>query len=322
METIMPPSFDDADPPLVSVVIPTYNRAASVVEAIDSTLAQTYPAMEIIVVDDGSTDDTREVVPRRYPQVRYFHQENGGVATARNFGIREARGEFVAFLDSDDLWLPGKTEKQVACFKQYPDVGLVYTDADFFDDTGPARVLRSRTSKAEFSTGDMVVNLFTRFSLHTPTVMMRKAVFETVGYFDEELRAVNDDNLWIRVAVRYPLRLIAEPLVHVRRVPGHHIAYPENSFNYFKKHLELIQTRYPEVAERLGPDLIRWRTRALYRGRAYTYFTQGQLEKARMAYKEVLQHFPWDMQSRLYFACAHLPVGWVDQMRSLKQKMG
>ena len=93
----MSPSFDDADPPLGSVVIPTYNRAASVVEAIDSVLAQTYPAMEIIVVDDGSTDDTREVVPRRYPQVRYFHQENGGVARARNRGIREARGEFVAF---------------------------------------------------------------------------------------------------------------------------------------------------------------------------------------------------------------------------------
>jgi len=187
----------DADHPLVSVIIPTYNRAASIGEAIESALAQAYPAMEIIVVDDGSTDDTRQSIAHRYPQVRYFHQENGGVARARNRGIREARGEFIAFLDSDDLWLPGKIEKQVACFKQYPDVGLVYTDADFFDDTGPARVFRARTSKTEFSTGDMVVNLFTRFSLHTPTVMMRRAVFQTVGYFDEELKAVSDDNLWI-----------------------------------------------------------------------------------------------------------------------------
>jgi len=318
----MSASSDNADHPLVSVVIPTYNRAASIGEALDSVLAQTYPAMEIIVVDDGSTDDTRQILMQRYPQVRYFHQENGGVSRARNRAIREARGEFIAFLDSDDLWLPDKTEKQVACFKQHPDAGLVHTDADFLDNTGPEPVLLARTSKTQFSTGDIVVNLFTRFSLNTQTVMMRKAVFQTVGYFDEELRALEDDNLWIRVAIRYPLRLVAEPLVHIQRLPGPHLSQMEHSFPYFIKHIELIQTRYPEVAERLGPALIRWRTRALYRGRAYTYFTQGQLEKARMAYKETLQHFPWDIQSYLYFACAHLPVGWVDQMRSLKQKMG
>ncbi len=307
--------------PLVSVVIPTYNRAASLVEAIDSVLAQTYPEMEIIVVDDGSTDDTRKIIPQRYPQVRYFHQENNGVSRARNLGIREARGEFIAFLDSDDLWLSDKTEKQVACFNQYPDVGLVYTDLDVYDSTGSQPVLGMRSSKAEFSTGDMVVNLFTRFSPITSTVMMRKAVFETVGYFDEELKAVNDDNLWIRVAVRYPFRHIPEALMHFRRVPGPHIAYSENSFNYFKKHIELIQTRYPEVAEYLGPALIRRQTRALYRGRAYTYFTQGQLDKARMAYKETLQNFPWDVRSYLYFACAHLPIGWIEPLKALKRKI-
>ena len=311
----------DADHPLVSVIIPTYNRAASIGEAIESALAQAYPAMEIIVVDDGSTDDTQQIVTHRYPQVRYFHQENRGVASARNRGVREARGELIAFLDSDDLWLPGKIEKQVACLNQYPDVGLVHTDVDCFDDTGPERVLRRRISKADFSTGDIVTNLFTKFSLYPQSVMMRKVVFQAVGYFDEELKAVSDDNLWIRIAIRYPIRLIAEPLVHARRLPGPHIAYPENSFHYFKKHLELIQTRYPEVAERLGPELIRRRTRALYRGRAYTYFEQGQFEKARMAYRETLRHFPFDIQSYFYFACAHLPIKWVDRLKAIKQKI-
>src|SRR5690606_20987586 len=109
---------------MVSVVIPAYNVGPHIAEAIESVLAQDYPQVEIVVVDDGSKDDTAEVVATRYPQVSLIRKENGGAATARNAGIRAARGEFVAFLDADDIWLPGKLTAQIDYLRAHPDVAM------------------------------------------------------------------------------------------------------------------------------------------------------------------------------------------------------
>src|SRR5687768_1729437 len=124
---------------LVSVVIPTYNRAYCVRRAIDSALAQTYPHLEVIVVDDGSTDGTAELMRTAYGhdgRVRYHRQANGGVSAARNRGIALARGEYVALLDSDDRWKPWKLQAQVACLEHAPDVGMVWTDMEAVDPDG------------------------------------------------------------------------------------------------------------------------------------------------------------------------------------------
>jgi glycosyltransferase involved in cell wall biosynthesis len=125
--------------PLVSVVIPTFNRAYCLERTIDSALVQTYRRVEIVVVDDGSTDDTQKLIDRRYgadSRVRYHYQENGGVVSARNKGFSLARGEYVALLDSDDAWFPWKIELQLACFAQRADLGMVWTDMEAVDSQG------------------------------------------------------------------------------------------------------------------------------------------------------------------------------------------
>ena len=122
--------------PTVSVVIPTYNRALMVKEAIQSVLDQTYSDFEIIVVDDGSTDDTREVVTAFADKVRYVFQENSGRSNARNRAIHMARGRYIAFLDSDDLYMPHKLDMQVACMEKVPEFGMVYSTAVCIDEQG------------------------------------------------------------------------------------------------------------------------------------------------------------------------------------------
>src|SRR5439155_12157099 len=120
----------------VSVVIPSYNRAYIVGQAIESALQQTHRPVEVLVADDGSTDDTRRVVEGYGPPVRYFYQPNAGVSAARNLGLRHARGEFIALLDSDDWWLPWKVEAQVRLLRAFPDVGMVWTDMAAVDEAG------------------------------------------------------------------------------------------------------------------------------------------------------------------------------------------
>src|SRR4051812_14761864 len=127
---------------LVSVLIPTYNRAREVVVAIESALRQTYSNIELIVVDDGSTDDTRRLIAGYDDRVRYLYQENAGVSAARNFAMRHARGEFLAFLDSDDVWKNWRIESQVAALRRHPEAGLAWTDMTAVDDTG--RVIDER----------------------------------------------------------------------------------------------------------------------------------------------------------------------------------
>src|SRR5262245_11344519 len=118
--------------PLVSTIIPSYNRAGFVIAAVESALAQTYEKQEIIVIDDGSTDQTKQRLERYAKKIRYVYQENQVVAAARNTGVRVSRGEWFAFLDADDLWSPDKLERQLECINQKSEVGLVHTNVFFF----------------------------------------------------------------------------------------------------------------------------------------------------------------------------------------------
>lgn len=149
-DPIIPPvCAGPGQPGLVSVLIPTYNRDYILGAAIESVLSQTYRPIEVIVVDDGSTDNTRALVGKFGPEVRYIYQENAGLAPARNTGLAAARGEFVAFQDSDDLWVPWKLQVQVAIMRRRPEVGLVWTDMTAIDPQG--KVLRERHLRTMYS---------------------------------------------------------------------------------------------------------------------------------------------------------------------------
>lgn len=198
--------------PKVSVIIPTYNRAHYITEAIESVLAQTYSHFEIIVIDDGSTDDTREILKKYTDKMKYLYQPNQGVAVARNRGLREARGEYVAFLDSDDCWVAEKLEKQVAYLNEHPEVAVVCAEVFLIDSAGCVlRHLRhDPTLPLTFD------NLFDQSLVHVPTTLVRKRCVEAVGGFDPSLRTSQDYDLWLRMSHRWPFHYMDEPLAKYR----------------------------------------------------------------------------------------------------------
>lgn len=212
MKTASSPAVDPADDPVVSVVIPTFNRASLLPRTLESVLAQTFGAFEILVVDDGSEDDTAEVVVRMAdPRIRYLAMpENRGVAAARNHGLAEARGEFIAFLDSDDEWFPEKLERQVACFRDGPpELGLVYTGVQDLHERGERRIQRPTHR------GDLYETLLLGNVVHGggSNVMIRRTVVDVVGGFDETLPAIEDFDYWLRIARHFTLDFVSDVLL-------------------------------------------------------------------------------------------------------------
>ena len=215
---------------LVSVVIPTYNRAHSLGAAIDSALAQTHANLDIVVVDDGSSDDTGELVARRYgaePRLTYLRQQNAGVSAARNAGLRVARGSYVALLDSDDAWEKWKIELQLRCLDRFPQAGMIWTDMkavgpdgrvisprflrtmyraayrwfptsdSLFKSSAPLDSLGCRALPADAQgrvyCGDISSPMVMGNLVHTPTVLLRRSRLEQVELFDETLRLAGED---------------------------------------------------------------------------------------------------------------------------------
>jgi glycosyltransferase involved in cell wall biosynthesis len=205
------------DNALVSAIIPTYNRGYIVGKAIDSILAQTYKNIEIIVVDDGSTDDTQEKLEKYGERIRVVYQRNSGVAAARNCGIRASRGEIVAFLDSDDIWLPRKIEQQVSVF-QRSGTGIVCCLGNGIQKLwdGTARnVFDVGLFKPTCNQGiwlNVTEILTTRFIVLCQLVAIRREVFDRMGYFDESIHFLEDHDLLLRLSIEGPWGFIREPL--------------------------------------------------------------------------------------------------------------
>ena len=212
-----------SETPKVSVVITAYNAARWIEETLDSVLAQTYRDYEVVVVDDGSTDDTQAIVARYAPPVRYIHQENRGQPAARNVGIRSARGTYVAFVDADDLWLPQKLARQMSLFESTPNLGLVYSDAYVFDsDSGITQ--RRVNSVGRLPENDIFLPLLMGNFIPSPTPIVRRDALESAGYFDESpdvhMGGGEDWDMWLRIAAHQSAGAISEPLARYRVHPS------------------------------------------------------------------------------------------------------
>lgn len=204
--------------PKVSVIIPTYQRAHVVSQAIESVLAQTYRDYEIIVVIDGSTDNTEEVLARFGDKITVICQKNKGLAGARNTGIRASQGQYIAFLDDDDLWVSNKLEKQLAYFETNPTIGLVYSDGFFFNEKG---VLPDKwTSVYPPPQIWHFLTLFERNVILVSTVVVRRECLDKVGLFDETLRSCEDYDLWLRIIEKFSIYFLNEPLGFYRQSPN------------------------------------------------------------------------------------------------------
>jgi len=201
--------------PLISVIIPTYNHGQFVTQAVDSVLQQTLHPLEVIVVDDGSTDETREKLRCYGERIRYIYQTNQHLSAARNTGIKLARGEWVAFLDSDDMWHPQKLERQLLAIRKLPQPAPIGTDTFRFTTSLPALEMRFQGNPRvqQFGLRDMVYGV--SFGSGSG-ILVPKSHLEKAGLFDESLRAVEDWDLWLRLAAHTPLAKVCECLTFIR----------------------------------------------------------------------------------------------------------
>jgi len=197
--------------PLVSVIIPTFNYGRFVTEAIDSVLSQDYHPLEIIVVDDGSTDNTSERLAIYGTRIRYIRQNNRGLSAARNRGIRHAKGEWVGLLDADDVWHPEKLKIQLGAITGREDVALVGSPAVLSLRRGTLPLPNVR----ELTVRDFVVSS----RMGPSSVLIRRRCFDVVGLFDESLGSVEDRDMWLRIAARFPCVLVDSPCWWYRHHP-------------------------------------------------------------------------------------------------------
>jgi glycosyltransferase involved in cell wall biosynthesis len=333
--------------PLVSVVIPTYNRASLVTRAVESALAQTYAPVEVVVVDDGSTDDTRARLGREFEgdaRVRCVYQPNGGPARARNAGFAEARGAYLALLDSDDRWHPWKLAAQVACMERQPELGMTWTDMAMVDPSGrvadPAH-LRTMYSAyglvaieqifprsvplreiipemapvvggARLRMGEIFSRMILGSLVHTSTVLLRRERLQRVGGFDESLRRTGEDyDFHLRTCREGPVGLLDLATIHYQQ------GMPDRlTADHLKVHMMENALRTVERAiarDRAAIDLpestLRKRLARLHASIALERLQRGEPALARRHYLESLRRRPWQPELAKPLLFALLPGG-------------
>jgi len=287
-------SFISHKPSLVSVIIPTYNYGAYVSVAIESVLAQTYTHVEIIVVDDGSTDNTKEITSTYGERISYFKQKNQGVSVARNFGFSQAKGDYILFLDADDWLKPNAVQQRVHMLDRQKDYGWVYGPCSYDDIAG--KDVTSNFDRYDFAyrkkrKGNLLAYLLMGELVHPSTIMLRRAVLEDVGLFKEHLKNLEDFDLWVRVAQKYTAGFVASNDVVC-------VAHQDSASNVntggYGILLDILQTA---VAER--PDVVRsigkvWGARLaeVMAGHADQLLQDNKKEEARKQVTQAIKHNP------------------------------
>lgn len=268
---------------LVSVVIPAYNAAGFIARAVDSVLAQTWQRREILVVNDGSTDATVQVLEAYGDAIRVIHQANGGLSSARNRGIKEAAGELIAFLDADDRWLPDKLARQVAILAANPEIGFcsTRTRVEAPDGTASGEWLCPQLE------GTLLRTLFLRNGSIPGSgsgVMARRHLFDRVGRFDQTLRSLEDIDMWMRLAAVTGYACIDEPLTVIVKHPDSMSRnldiMREAALRVMRKNRPLLPPRDRGGPWRAGyasvlADYAKWEYRQGRRGRAMWRLLEG-----------------------------------------------
>lgn len=309
---------------LVSVILPTHNAARYILEAVESALKQVYPNKEIIVVDDGSTDNTRDVLASYLDKIVYVSQENRGVSSARNTAIQHARGELIAFLDADDIWLPNKLDTQMRFLANHPKVELLFSDAEIFNSNETIvpsfmsqKMSGPQLNEGEIGTADVSELLLTENFVVTSTVVAKKECVEGLGGFNESLRSVEDRDLWLRVARRYAVGYMSSVLTRKR---VHDCNISSDSLLALQsrvKVLEMAVTEWWRKEDKIPPRVRSSLAKAHF-SLGYHYFEKGECDEARRSFRKSLGR---KMQVRVmgYYVATHLGSPAVIWARKMKQ---
>jgi glycosyltransferase involved in cell wall biosynthesis len=301
---------------LISVVIPTHNRAHIIVDAINSVLAQSYRPLELLVVDDGSTDDTEAIIANWIKAsdgqfgIRFIHQENRGGNAARNNGIRHARGKYVAFLDSDDLWHSDKLKNQMQVFDSDSEIGGVYCGVQHVDlESGKIIEPTNRS----YPTGWLLEQMLVRdVTAPTSTYLVKSVVFDEVGGFDVNLPARQDWDMWIRLASKYKIGCVPEVLVDYREHSGVRTkSDPKKEITAFCQ----IRRKYSDYYAHCPFSTRQAAKATYYRRMGRVHFHQGISRHRAMLYHfQSILSWPFDFDSYAALLGMIVPAG-------LRQKM-
>ena len=310
----------------IAAIIPAYNSARFLPEAIASVRRQTVEMAEIIIVDDGSTDDTGEVARRLGTDIRYLRQENAGPSAARNTGIRAARAEWVAFLDADDQWLPEKTQRQLAALERQPALALIASDRTEIDAAGEI-VVQSLFERHGLKTGFQALDgdpiphalarLVKKNFIPTSSVLARREVIMSLGGFNTAIRFGEDWELWCRIAARHPITCLSAVHTLYRRHGENAVGNTELLLQGTLQAMESLRAHCGESlrAEHCDPDrLVAERQADL----GYFYFDRARQAEARRAFRRSLAE-KFTSRALFYLAASFLPLEAVRVGRSLKQ---
>jgi glycosyltransferase involved in cell wall biosynthesis len=246
--------MDNGQVILVSVIIPTYNTGKFLAQAVQSVLEQTYRRYEVIVVDDGSTDETKGVLRAFDGHIRYLYQQNRGPSAARNAGITVAEGQYICFLDADDWWVPNKLEAQADFLTCHRDIGLVFSDEEEVEahKVFSRSLLAKRRFYPEIVTGRPIQEAFRKLLIEnfipTSTVMARRECFVKAGLFDESLRVVEDRDMWLRIAANFGIAGLPIIVGRKRAHLGNISRNIELRLQLRMQAWENAQRRFPELA--------------------------------------------------------------------------
>ncbi len=280
----------------ISIIIPTFNRRDYITIALDSVLKQTYKDYEIIIIDDGSSDDTKEVLKPYQDNIRYFYQDNKGIPTTRNRGIREARGDYIAFLDSDDFWLPEKLERQIECFSNNSRYGMVATRCSSITPDGRLRK-KNRPGKS----GWVLIDLFKANFIRTSSAMIKKECFDKIGMFDESLPECEEYDLWLRIARKYPVGFINEPLAVYTDNPK---GVSTDSLAGRLQRLKVLEKDY--LKECIPSPIYRKRLANNYHYVGRHYLNRGEKSEGKKYLKHSIALDPVNLKILLYYASSLL----------------
>jgi glycosyltransferase involved in cell wall biosynthesis len=297
--------------PRISVVIPTYNRARILGRALDSVFAQTVDDLEVIVVDDGSSDDTKGMIARYPRPVTFLEQANAGPAAARNRALAIARGEFIAFLDSDDTYLPMHLRAHLDVFARSPEVGLVHGASEVVDAQG--RSVKLQRPLPEHRGRVLPALLFHNF-VTLSAVVMRRACYEQVGPMHETLRFAEDWLYWLRIAAHVPFDYVDEVTLRFERsvVSASRRPLPDLA----AENRRMLDLAFADPS--LGPIIAPYQAAAyarMYRGYASMALEVFRGREARGFLGEALRSRPGDPESLVLLAKTFLPEGWVRAAR-------
>ncbi len=315
--------------PIISIIMPVYNGAKYLASAIESALAQTWPAIQLILVNDCSTDNSAEIIQRYLPDPRITYltnAANSGVATSRNIALKHATGTFISFHDQDDLWLPNKLELQIAALQKYPDVGLLHTRYARIDTEGallPEYCTLGPEAfgndAAEIVVGNVFEEIFISNDIQPLTSIIPKKILDEVGWFNPDLPGVDDYELWLRIARRYPV-------AHLQTITGfwrqHAAQQSKQGYTMLLIRLKAMDTFLaadPDAVNHIHHAAYVQRMHGMNRGAANHYFYNVQDYKAARPYfKKAFKLKPDDVNSFVKLAYCSLPNSARNLLRNFK----